>query len=97
MDKDGNFYLSPIVSVKFDVPTGFEIYPNPAGDFTHINSLHDVILEIRLFDVTGKLLRSVQAGGVQTYQLNIAELPKGVYFVSVKTKNSIYRQKLIKQ
>jgi F5/8 type C domain/Secretion system C-terminal sorting domain/Fibronectin type III domain len=97
VDKDGNFYLSPIVSVKFDVPTGFEIYPNPAADFTNINSLRDGMLEIRLFDVTGKLLRAIQPGGVQTYQLNIAELPKGVYFVSVKTKTSIYRQKLIKQ
>ena len=97
VDKDGNFYLSPIVSVKFDVPTGFEVFPNPAGDFTNINSLRDDILEIRLSDVTGKLLRSVQPGSVQTYRLNIAELPKGVYFISVKTKKSVYRQKLVKQ
>ncbi len=97
-DKDGNFYLSPVVSVNFDAAVGFEIYPNPASDFTSINSYRNPIEEVKLFDITGKLLQDIHvANESKTVQLNVSDLSKGVYFVSVKTGSLLYRQKLVKQ
>jgi hypothetical protein len=37
-DKDGKFYLSLIVSTKFDEPKGFEIYPNPVEDYAYVHT-----------------------------------------------------------
>ena len=98
MDKDGNFYFSPIVAVKFDAPNGFEIYPNPAGDFTNISSLRDPMTDVKLFDITGKLIQDIHLDGNQiAVQLNLSLLTKGIFLVSVKTTTGIYRQKLYKQ
>ena len=98
VDKDGNFYFSPIVAVKFDAPNGFEIYPNPAGDFTNISSLRDPMTDVKLFDITGKLIQDIHLDGNQiAVQLNLSLLTKGIFLVSVKTTTGIYRQKLYKQ
>jgi len=98
VDKDGKFYFSPVVSVKFEAPAGFEIYPNPAADFTNINSLRDPITDVKLFDITGKLLQNIHLEGSQlTVNLNLSGLSKGIYFVSVKTTTTMYRQKLFRQ
>jgi Domain of unknown function (DUF4082)/F5/8 type C domain/Secretion system C-terminal sorting domain len=98
-DKDGNFYFSPVVSVNFAGPAGVEIYPNPASDFTYINSLKYPILEVNLYDITGKLLKSIQppSGGLTSVKLSTSDLSSGVYIVAVKTTLMIYRQKLSKQ
>jgi F5/8 type C domain/Secretion system C-terminal sorting domain len=97
-DKDGGFYLSPVVSVEFNEDQHLKIYPNPADNFTNIISEKDVILEARLFDITGKLIQVITANdGQNSVRLNTAALSKGVYIISVKTKTTTYRQKLFKE
>ena len=97
IDKDGKFYISPVVTVNFDRPAGIEIYPNPAGDYTSINSQKDAILEVNIYDVTGKLLKTIPSTGELTFvRLNTSWLSGGIYFISVKTTSTIYRQKLLK-
>ena len=98
IDKDNHFYYSPVVSVSFDDPNGLEIYPNPAADFTNIYSRKNPILEVIVYDVTGKLVQNIQtAGGLNTVRLRTADLSKGVYIVTIKTANTTYKQKLFKQ
>ena len=98
IDKDGHFYISPVVTVNFNGPQGFEIYPNPAIGITNISSLRDAILQVKIFDATGKLIQMLNGDGVQkTSQLNVSGLSKGIYFVEVKTTSNIYRQKLFKE
>jgi F5/8 type C domain/Secretion system C-terminal sorting domain/Fibronectin type III domain len=98
VDKDGKFYLSPIVSVKFDVPNGFEIYPNPTTDYANITTQRDPITDVKLMDATGKTIQNIHLSGTETtYRLNVSALPLGIYFVSVKTNTAIYRQKLVKK
>ena len=97
-DKDGNFNLSPVVSVEMPGSGVLEIYPNPADDYTNIISRKNPILEVKLYDVTGKLLLEIYPATSQmmTVQLNTADLPKGIYIISVKTNSAVYRQKLFK-
>jgi hypothetical protein len=98
MDKDGNFYFSPVVSVKIDQPEGLEIYPNPADHYTNINSFRYPILEVKVYDVAGKLVENIQSGnGQYMIRINTADLSKGVYIITVKTTNTVYRQKLFKE
>jgi hypothetical protein len=98
IDKDGNFYFSPVVTVTFDEQEVFELYPNPADDYSNIISPRYPILEVNVYDITGKLLRGIKpAGGVNTYRLNTTDLQKGIYFIQVKTTTGIYRKKLFKR
>ena len=98
IDKDGNFYYSSIVSVTIDQPEGLEVYPNPAGSYTNVISQKYPILEVNLYDVTGKLLQHVQAVTGQTsIKLNTTDLSNGVYIIRVATTSGVYRQKLLKQ
>ncbi len=98
LDKNGNSYYSPVVSVNFDGQKGLEMYPNPASVYTNINSVNDPIIEVIVYDITGKLLQNLQsASGQSTVHLNTADLSKGIYIITVKTTSTIYRQKLFKQ
>jgi hypothetical protein len=98
VDKDGNFYFTPVVSVNFDVAAGFEIYPNPANDYTIIRSTRFPVTEVNVFDVTGNLIQSIKSEhGQNEIRLNTAALSKGVYFIWVKSSAGTFRQKLFKQ
>jgi hypothetical protein len=97
IDKDNKFYFSPVASVKFDVPVGIELYPNPAEDFTNITS-KDPILEVNVFDVSGKLLLSQgSAAGQSSVRLNTESLLRGMYILRIKTTRMVYEQKLSKR
>jgi hypothetical protein len=97
-DKDSKSYFSPVVSVKFDEDPGLEIYPNPAAEYTNIVSFKSPVVEVSLFDVTGKLLQDTHVtSGQNSMQLNTSGLAKGIYFITVKTTTAVYKQKLFKQ
>jgi hypothetical protein len=97
-DKDGKFYLSPVVSVRFDEPAGIEMYPNPAGNFASISSHRDPILEVNVYDITGKWMQTIKGDGEhKTIHLNTADFAKGVYVIRIKTTTGVYRQKLFRQ
>jgi hypothetical protein len=98
IDKDGRSFISLVVSVKLADAEGVEVYPNPANSYTNIITRKDPILELNLFDATGKSLDHFQyANGRTTVKLNTASLTPGIYFLSIKTKSKTFRQKLSKQ
>ena len=97
-DRDGHVYHSPVVTVKMDEPKGFEMYPNPAADFTNIVSHSGNIQEIRLYDMTGKLLKTFKTKSeLNRMKIGTSELSIGVYFITVRTTAGMQRQKLFKQ
>ncbi len=98
VDKNNNYYYSPVVQVIMDEPQGLEIYPNPAADFVNIISNAGAIQELSIFDVSGKLLKDIPTKtGLTTMQINIAPFAAGVYFITIKTASGMQREKLFKQ
>jgi agmatine deiminase len=78
------------------------IFPNPANAITCIpveNSGSIVDSEISLMDLFGVKIQTIHQGhipnGSSRYFLNAAHLNPGVYYVSLRTSNSISTQKLI--
>ncbi|WP_167343408.1 T9SS type A sorting domain-containing protein [Flavobacterium chungangense] len=68
-------------------------FPNPASDILYIKSFLN-IEQLYLFDITGKLVLS-QSG---TKQINIKNLPKGIYFVKVRTDSGkVYTKRILKE
>lgn len=76
----------------------FRLYPNPANDFVTIelmNHNNDVTM-IYLQDPLGKPLKVWELDHNRT-QLDVQDLPAGLYLISVKTKEGTATRKLIMQ
>ena len=67
-----------------------KIYPNPAQNKITIDA--NDIIDVKLFDVIGKQITSTKDNNV-----DVRNLPEGVYFIQVQTKQSITTQKIIVQ
>lgn len=72
-----------------DVQTG--IYPNPANNTLHV-SASAPIKNISIYSISGQLLSSLEGNGTQT-DLNVANLPNGLYFLKIDTENGIVNRK----
>jgi hypothetical protein len=79
------------------------IYPNPANIETNIsyNILSDSKVMLKLFDMNGRLISSIDKGtqreGQHTLQMNCQGLKKGIYMVQIITNRSSSTAKLIIQ
>jgi len=91
---DGHFIYSPLRLISFDT-NGFivSIYPNPVRDNLFINTSVNCN-QLVLFDVSGKLIRSVNTFGFQNI-LSVRNLAKGVYIIVVKTDAGKKIQKIV--
>jgi hypothetical protein len=81
-------------SDKSEIPAAeFQVFPNPAVDVLNIQS-SATLKTLALFDMQGKIvLQNEISNEALTQQLNISNLPKGVYFLRV---NNGQAQRIIK-
>ncbi|MBL7827911.1 MAG: T9SS type A sorting domain-containing protein [Saprospiraceae bacterium] len=84
----GTFVVQPTVGVKSPEATlGFELAPNPASDLAVLTIAEPLAsdAEVTLYDMTGRALRTWQMpAGAYSMRLDLHELPKGVYAVSIE-------------
>jgi len=78
------------------------VYPNPIQNFIKIiQTYNDVVpVQIRLSDVTGKLLlekNEFSSSGIKEFNIEVCDFTNGAYFLSVKIGDSIKFFKVIKQ
>jgi hypothetical protein len=70
---------------------GIIVYPNPAKEVLNIAT--DLEITVALYDMTGKLLRSK----VTNKQIDLKNLPSGLYFLQINYNGNIYNKKIIKE
>ncbi len=77
---------APDVSVKdnFKKENSVRVYPNPAGNFVMIESSESFvsIKEIELITILGEKIKVEKVNG-HVYELNMADVPAGIYFISI--------------
>ena len=74
------------------------IFPNPFTSYISINYKIDERLNFKLFDVNGKLIYNDDLiFNSNRKEINLSTLSRGFYFVTIKSKNSTFNTKLIKQ
>ncbi len=74
------------------------MYPNPASSEVIITMPQTIEMDIKVFDVSGKLMiykRDVQAAN--SYTLEVNTLPSGVYFIRMNSEIGTVTKKLIKK
>jgi 2',3'-cyclic-nucleotide 2'-phosphodiesterase (5'-nucleotidase family) len=72
------------------------VYPNPASDRIFVTTENEHIKNIQLFDMNGRLLRSILAPK-QVQEINVAELPSNVYLLKVETNKGVRTSRIVLQ
>ena len=75
----------------------FQVYPNPANNMLNISS--DGIDKIEMFSSTGQKIFSEYISGLkENYQMDISDLPDGIYYLKLLTgEKDLVRKVLIQQ
>ena len=74
------------------------VYPNPANETVTISFVEPLDAEIRVFDVSGKLVIYEADSALSTdHSLNISHLNAGVYFIRINSEAGSVTKKLIKK
>lgn len=90
--------LDPTLAVEsFIGENGVAIFPNPANDQVTITMTEDVEADIRIFDLSGKLVIYEPNVDIQNrHSINISNLNQGMYFVRLNTTQGSVTKKLLK-
>jgi hypothetical protein len=98
IDNDGKFALSAVKAVKFDIDGKIvvNIYPNPATDVLNVRLTNGEAKQIRILNVTGKVVYTATTITNGMIQVPIRNLNAGTYFVEVTTNDNRIVEKFIK-
>ena len=97
IDKDQRFTFSQVRQVTLKDNGSFVMVPNPADGATVVH-FNRVLLspELSLYGAGGGLLRHTRlSGNASYYTLSTAQLPAGIYTVSVRSGSNVFFGKLV--
>ena len=78
-----------------EVEANLNIYPNPAQSTINIESSLNGEAQVRIIDMTGRCVKEVSVENMSNATINVEDLNKGVYFVSIQQDRSYNIQKLV--
>lgn len=85
------FRVSYLVGIK-DIKSSVNIFPNPANKYIEIES--DNIQNIKVSDISGKIIFSKNYNNLSKTQINIEDFNSGIYFVTIYTNSKIITKKI---
>lgn len=81
--------VEEIASLPLAKTQGFEVYPNPAKTYFNIrSSLFALHSTLKLYDVTGKIVKSEELKG-KNNRIPLDGIKNGVYFVKINNNNQV--------
>lgn len=75
----------------------FSVYPNPANNFVTINNENTLIKEVKMVDVNGRTVKSVEVNTTGNVEINISDLAKGIYMMNITSDLGSVTKKIIKE
>jgi Secretion system C-terminal sorting domain len=70
------------------------VYPNPANDFATVSS-NILLKEISLYNMSNQLILEKKLQSVNSYQLLLSTLPRGIYMIKASTGKDILISKIV--
>ncbi|WP_312768936.1 C25 family cysteine peptidase [Epilithonimonas sp.] len=74
---------------------GVSVYPIPVKDIVNLTWENARPTKVLLYDLTGKLLQTINNTSDKKLQINVSKYPKGTYLLKYEIDNKIYSEKLI--
>jgi hypothetical protein len=108
-DYDGKFTYSKIVAVKNLKDLNFNIMPNPTTErltvtFGKVEGSTVFVMtpeynaKIKIFNTEGKLVYKKKFDGTfYKFNIDVSQLPEGMYYVNLKANDQLYKANFIKQ
>lgn len=72
-----------------------EIYPNPVVNTVTIRTLSEDVNYASIIDLNGRIHMSIEWIG-PIHQLNLSSFRKGIYFITVRSREQVWTEKIIK-
>jgi hypothetical protein len=87
----------PVTTVSLAEVESFQVrlYPNPAGDFLHIDWKGSNALQVTLRDAAGRLVITKTLNNSGT--LDLSNIPSGIYFTELHSADKVKHVKLVHQ
>jgi hypothetical protein len=92
IDFDEAFEYSKLIIINFSEERELQFYPNPVNDKFQIVGLEEG--EIVIINQTGKTFLQTNFKGSE---LDVSDLPSGIYFIKVSSGNKVWTKRLIKE
>ena len=94
-DREGFLVVkSSTLAIEDNSISNFKISPNPTSNTININAIHYPISDIKIYDLSGKLLLSNKYNSVINTTVNISNYSNGIYILKL---NNEFVTKIIKQ
>jgi hypothetical protein len=74
----------------------FNLYPNPASSTIAVESSKYQVQSIRIMDVLGREIYYLQTTNDKT-EIDVSELPSGIYILQVQSKSGVVSKKFVKE
>jgi len=87
--------LSIMTNVNYFETPMFRIYPNPLIDLLTIETEQPGHISVEITSLNGQLIYSSTMKET-SYQIDLSSFQKGVYFITIRSKNSVTTEKIIK-
>ena len=90
-----SFYVDICSNVETENELSLTIHPNPFNYQVQISGFLDQA-SVEIFDLSGKMIRDFQIGNTSS-NLDLSNLQKGIYLISITTHSQTKTQKIVKQ
>ena len=95
---DSCTYYGTYVGVNELGVTDVNVWPNPVMNTLHVQNNFNEGTDIYVYDITGNLILTKKFGaGKIEFNLDLAHLSKGIYFIQVKSKTTTISKRIVKQ
>jgi len=93
----GNSLAKPLATQQAQKKVSiFNIYPNPASNKIFINLPFETVCQITLTNISGKVVKQFETNVDESIiEMNVADLPKGMYLMELNNTSNQMMQKLI--
>jgi hypothetical protein len=71
------------------------MYPNPVKDILFFKSAGIAIEKVKVYDLNGRLVEVFSLEN--EYQIDVSNLPQGVYIIEIETAIGVMRDMLVKR
>lgn len=92
-----DFKVSGTLSADDFFTQNLSLYPNPTSDVVNLTSSNALINTVKITDLNGRTVRSLNLSSVNAAQINVSDLMSGVYLISVETAEGTGTSKFVKK
>lgn len=93
---DSSFFVKGVVSIEELMSSShISISPNPFSDVIKVHNFSNILSNVSIYDLTGKIIHNQKIN--QTATINLQQLGAGTYYIMVEQNNKIFKSKIVKK